>query len=889
TAPNYKLDITGDLHTTTGAYFATSSGNVGVGTTDPGSYKLNVNGNTNVTGTLTATTFSGSGASLTSIPKGALANTGTLSFDWVDSEVANDLTINSTNKITSSVNGASYFRGGDDAELWDVNVANTLGVYGVQDSTIASIKLGSGGGTISGYSGNIGIGDASPASLFVVGDGDDFRINTTGDVGIGIAPSTSYDIQTVGNIYFQGATYLGTTATFFNTSGVLDMGNQGIIDINWAASDDGAGSGLDADLLDGNNSSVFTTHNEVTDLGTVAFTASTTTALFITELENKGAFDNYHSIMKASWSYAGNSDISDTGFGTFELAGCIVETWTDNSSDTTRGNIHVRVTRANTGWAARQILVYNDQGTSYSPGWRQIWTSGTDGSGSGLDADLLDGSSGATYLDNTDTQNLGTSGNTITLTNGGSVTAPYATNAGDADTLDTLNSTAWIRDATPGNWEIASNSLDDAYGSASLEIREYNNAGAQTGALTEAPHLSFHWGGRVASQIFLETDADISIRDNPGTGYETLRVRDLKIGATAIIDGSRNIVNGGNAYFAGSVGIQTAPTSTDLKIAGNAYAYTFEGAGSGGSSGFYKTNGFTTPAYQHGLCHSGSSGTYIYDCNGAPGDIAEFYKRGTNANMAEIVSIDLVTGLQVNQTTTAYEKGIIGIISTDPYQVFGETVPEELRVPLAITGRVPVKVTLENGIIKSGDRITSSHLPGIGMKATKAGTTVGIAIEGFNGNTQISPELQNIINDLENRIETLKKLNQDHLASQTDIDNPEARKRSTINTYNDIAEIQARIDYLQTPLPPDQGYIMVLLNISWYDLDVYLTDTDNLTIGGDSQTDFELTNNGELVNRIGAFSDAKIANLEVGSLSTQKLLLNGLDVDTKLTDLDTAI
>jgi hypothetical protein len=150
-------------------------------------------------------------------------------------------------------------------------------------------------------------------------------------------------------------------------------------------------SNLNADLLDGSHASVFTTHNEVTDLGTVSFTNSGTTANFISELESKGAFNNYHSIMKATWSYDGNSDISDTGYGTFELAGCVIETWTDNANDVTRGNIHVRVTRPTTGSGGGKILVYNDQGTGYSPGWRQIWTSTTDGSGSGLDADLLDG------------------------------------------------------------------------------------------------------------------------------------------------------------------------------------------------------------------------------------------------------------------------------------------------------------------------------------------------------------------------------------------------------------------------------------------------------------------------------------------------------------------
>jgi hypothetical protein len=43
TAPAYKLDITGDLRSTTSAYFATTSGSVGIATTSP-TYKLDVNG-----------------------------------------------------------------------------------------------------------------------------------------------------------------------------------------------------------------------------------------------------------------------------------------------------------------------------------------------------------------------------------------------------------------------------------------------------------------------------------------------------------------------------------------------------------------------------------------------------------------------------------------------------------------------------------------------------------------------------------------------------------------------------------------------------------------------------------------------------------------------------
>ena len=83
--------------------------------------------------------------------------------------------IRSTNRIWANANGASYFRGGDDAELWDVNVANTMGVYGVQNSDRATIRLGSGGADISGLSGNVGIGILAPA----------FKLDVYGTVQMG--------------------------------------------------------------------------------------------------------------------------------------------------------------------------------------------------------------------------------------------------------------------------------------------------------------------------------------------------------------------------------------------------------------------------------------------------------------------------------------------------------------------------------------------------------------------------------------------------------------------------------------------------------------------------------------------------------------------------------
>ncbi|MCD5396208.1 MAG: hypothetical protein LR000_00835, partial [Candidatus Pacebacteria bacterium] len=63
---------------------------------------------------------------------------------------------------------------GDDVFLTDIDTANTFGIYGLQDSTQAHIKLGSAGPVISGVSGNLGIGETNPTH----------KLQIKGDVGI---------------------------------------------------------------------------------------------------------------------------------------------------------------------------------------------------------------------------------------------------------------------------------------------------------------------------------------------------------------------------------------------------------------------------------------------------------------------------------------------------------------------------------------------------------------------------------------------------------------------------------------------------------------------------------------------------------------------------------
>jgi hypothetical protein len=79
---------------------------------------------------------------------------------------------------------------------------------------------------------------------------------------------------------------------------------------------------------------------------------------------------------------------------------------------------------------------------------------------------------------------------------------------------------------------------------------------------------------------------------------------------------------------------------------------------------------------------------------------------------------------------------VLGIISTKPGIALGKDIPNSS--PVALAGRVPVKVNLEGGPIAVGDYVTLSSEVGIGMKATTSGQVVGMALEAFDGSTLLT-------------------------------------------------------------------------------------------------------------------------------------------------------
>jgi hypothetical protein len=103
--------------------------------------------------------------------------------------------------------------------------------------------------------------------------------------------------------------------------------------------------------------------------------------------------------------------------------------------------------------------------------------------------------------------------------------------------------------------------------------------------------------------------------------------------------------------------------------------------------------------------------------NGGGADFAEMLPAQGGVEPGDVLAIAPDGRLVLS--TEPYQKTVAGVHSTKPALLGGAHDGADLtgKVPLAVTGIVPVKVTDENGPIVPGDLLTSSSAPGRAMKA----------------------------------------------------------------------------------------------------------------------------------------------------------------------------
>lgn len=153
---------------------------------------------------------------------------------------------------------------------------------------------------------------------------------------------------------------------------------------------------------------------------------------------------------------------------------------------------------------------------------------------------------------------------------------------------------------------------------------------------------------------------------------------------------------------------------------------------SGGTGNFlqcYNESGLTETS----TCHINSAGSFV-----SGSDFAESLSAvGDKSNYApgDVLIISASQPGGVEKSSHAFDRAVIGVYSTRPGFIGadknGTTQVNADEIPVAITGIVPVKVTLENGAIRPGDLLATSSTLGQAMNAganPPIGTVIGKAM-----------------------------------------------------------------------------------------------------------------------------------------------------------------
>jgi hypothetical protein len=169
-----------------------------------------------------------------------------------------------------------------------------------------------------------------------------------------------------------GHIYTDRPGFYFNKTNLQASGNQ-----IWHAGNDGSGSGLDADMLDGQHGSYYySSANLPPKLFAGGVGPST---------ENLNTVAN--SVSVGQLEYRG-----------FNSSSTNAPPMSDNANGVITVGQHSGNYNAQLAFSSDGNMYWRDNPSTTNGSWREVWDSGNDGSGSGLDADTVDGLQASQFL-----------------------------------------------------------------------------------------------------------------------------------------------------------------------------------------------------------------------------------------------------------------------------------------------------------------------------------------------------------------------------------------------------------------------------------------------------------------------------------------------------------
>jgi hypothetical protein len=203
-------------------------------------------------------------------------------------------------------------------------------------------------------------------------------------------------------------------------------------------------------------------------------------------------------------------------------------------------------------------------------------------------------------------------------------------------------------------------------------------------------------------------------------------------------------------FLNGNVGIGTTSPTKKLDVAGDAAVSGTLGIGTTNATAritVQGTSGDLIAAYNSSnrvfvVKSTGEvradGAVYAASFNTGSADVAERVNTSEWVEAGDVVEIDPDHAGFFRKSADPYSRRVAGIISTSPGVILGNSTDSETgdwddnRAVLAIAGRVPVRVTTENGPIQVGDLLVASSVPGVAMKgevSLSVGAVVGKAME----------------------------------------------------------------------------------------------------------------------------------------------------------------